>query len=115
VLPAEQHLRDITNRNVENGDELPFTYVATETRELMGAVGVQPALQDLIGRTRSCWKFCGRTSKQQNLEDLEPLLFSKDVPAGQAAVTANPTHAPFDKGLTAREDGRDGTCHVSMS
>jgi glutamate synthase (NADPH/NADH) large chain len=78
-----------------------FTYVATEAREWMAKLGVTH-LQDLIGRTDLLEILPGNTSKQQNL-NLEPLLFSKDVPADKPQYCQSPRNEPFDKGLTAEK------------
>ena len=115
VATQNQHLRDNhyigTVQMVMNF----FTYVAMETREWLAKLGVR-SLQDLIGRTDLLEILPGTTAKQQNL-DLEPLLFSKDVPADKPQFCESPRNPPFDKGLTAEKmvemaraaiDGRTG-------
>ena len=101
VATQNKHLRD--NHYIGTVEMVMnfFTYVATETRELMAQLGVS-RLQDLIGRTDLLEILPGATSKQQNL-DLEPLLFSKDVPADKPQYCESPRNAPFDKGLTAEK------------
>ena len=89
----------------------PFGWLAI----LDAKLGVR-SLQDLIGRTDLLEILPGTTAKQQNL-DLEPLLFSKDVPADKPQFCESPRNPPFDKGLTAEKmvemaraaiDGRTG-------
>ncbi|WP_022961547.1 glutamate synthase large subunit [Halopseudomonas pelagia] len=101
VATQNKHLRD--NHYIGTVEMVMnfFTYVATETRELMAQLGVS-RLQDLIGRTDLLEILPGVTSKQQNL-DLEPLLFSKDVAADKPQYCESPRNAPFDKGLTAEK------------
>ena len=79
VATQNKHLRD--NHYIGTVEMVMnfFTYVATETRELMAQLGVS-RLQDLIGRTDLLDILPGATSKQQHL-DLVPLLFGKDGPA----------------------------------
>ncbi|WOD11749.1 glutamate synthase large subunit [Pseudomonas sp. NyZ704] len=101
VATQNKHLRD--NHYIGTVEMVMnfFTYVATETRELMAQLGVS-RLQDLIGRVDLLEILPGATSKQQNL-DLEPLLFSKDVPADKPQYCESPRNVPFDKGLTAEK------------
>ncbi|MBL4610685.1 MAG: glutamate synthase large subunit, partial [Pseudomonas sp.] len=101
VATQNKHLRD--NHYIGTVEMVMnfFTYVATETREWMAKLGVT-RLQDLIGRTDLLEILPGNTSKQQNL-NLEPLLFSKDVPADKPQYCESPRNEPFDKGLTAEK------------
>ncbi|MFO7704249.1 MAG: glutamate synthase large subunit [Halopseudomonas sp.] len=101
IATQNKHLRD--NHYIGTVEMVMnfFTYVATETRELMAQLGVS-RLQDLIGRTDLLEILPGTTSKQQNL-DLEPLLFSKDVAADKPQYCQAPRNEPFDKGLTAEK------------
>ncbi|MFT6431237.1 MAG: glutamate synthase (NADPH/NADH) large chain [Halopseudomonas sp.] len=101
VATQNKHLRD--NHFIGTVEMVVnfFTYVATETREWMAKLGVTH-LQDLIGRTDLLEILPGNTSKQQNL-NLEPLLFSKDVPADKPQYCQSPRNEPFDKGLTAEK------------
>ncbi|MEH6563832.1 MAG: glutamate synthase large subunit [Halopseudomonas sp.] len=115
VATQNEHLRD--NHYIGTVEMVMnfFTYVATETREWLAKLGVS-SLQELIGRTDLLEILPGSTSKQQNL-DLEPLLFSKDVPADKPQFCQQPRNPPFDQGQTAEKmvelaraaiDGRTG-------
>ncbi|PKM29379.1 MAG: glutamate synthase large subunit [Gammaproteobacteria bacterium HGW-Gammaproteobacteria-11] len=101
VATQNKHLRD--NHYIGTVEMVMnfFTYVATETREWLAKLGVS-SLQELIGRTDLLEILPGTTSKQQGL-NLEPLLFSKDVPADKPQFCQAPRNEPFDKGLTAEQ------------
>ncbi|MEN8719396.1 MAG: glutamate synthase large subunit [Oceanococcaceae bacterium] len=82
-----------------------FTFVATEVREWLAALGV-PDLQSLIGRVDLLEAIQGRTPRQGNL-DLSPVLNAASQALEAPHYCVTPRNLPFDKGELAEQMVRD--------
>jgi glutamate synthase (NADPH/NADH) large chain len=76
-----------------------FKFMATETRELLAAIGVR-SISELIGRTDLLEELEGFSSKQINL-DLSPILYKSPEAEGQPEFCHVESNPPFDKGEKA--------------
>lgn len=78
-----------------------FTFVATETREILASLGVR-SLEELIGRTDLLERIEGNTAKQRNL-DLTPLLDNSHIDAAKPHFCTSKSNDPFDKAQLAEQ------------
>ncbi|MFT5034079.1 MAG: glutamate synthase (NADPH/NADH) large chain, partial [Bacteroidia bacterium] len=76
-----------------------FTFMATETRELLASLGLR-SIAELIGRTDLLEKHNGKTTKHGQV-DLSPLLYKSPEAEGQPEFCQVVENAPFDKGEKA--------------
>lgn len=76
-----------------------FTFIATETREWLAALGVR-SLEELIGRTDLLSIIEGHSDKQKHL-DLSPILYKDPDLADQPEFCQVAANTPFDKGEKA--------------
>ncbi len=82
-----------------------FTFVATETRELLAALGMRK-LTDLIGRTDLFELSPGDTARQGRLK-LDVLLSQGDIPDSAPRFSQQPRNPSFDKGELAEQMVKD--------
>ncbi len=76
-----------------------FTFMATETRELLASLGLR-SVSELIGRTDLLIKHDGKTTKHRQI-DLSPVLYKSSEADGQPEYCQVAKNAPFDKGEKA--------------
>jgi glutamate synthase (NADPH/NADH) large chain len=82
-----------------------FTFVATETRELLAALGMRQ-LTDLIGRTDLLDLAAGDTPRQGRLK-LDALLSQGDIPDSAPRFSQQLRNPSFDKGELAEQMVKD--------
>ena len=82
-----------------------FTFVATETRELLASLGMRK-LTDLIGRTDLLTLSAGDTPRQGRLK-LDVLLNQGDIPDSAPRFSQQPNNPSFDKGELAEQMVKD--------
>jgi glutamate synthase (NADPH/NADH) large chain len=82
-----------------------FTFVATETRELLASLGMRK-LTDLIGRTDLLALSPGDTPRQGRLK-LDALLSQGDIPDSAPRFSQQPRNPSFDKGELAEQMVKD--------
>jgi len=76
-----------------------FTFIATEVREWLAALGVR-SLEELIGRLDLLEQIEPETSRQAKL-DLSPILSDGGVDPAKPQSCQIPRNEPFDKGVLA--------------
>jgi glutamate synthase (NADPH/NADH) large chain len=82
-----------------------FTFVATETRELLASLGMKK-LTDLIGRTDLLALAAGDTPRQGRLK-LDALLSQGDIPDSAPRFAQQARNPSFDKGELAEQMVKD--------
>lgn len=101
VATQDQHLRENHfNGTVEMIMNF-FTFVATEVREWLAAIGAR-SLEEVVGRTELLEVLPGYTSKHQGL-DLAPMLGSDLVPEDKPHTCQVERNPAFDKGELAEK------------
>lgn len=99
VATQNQHLRDEHFAGTVDMVVNFFTFVATETRQWLAALGMQ-SLEELIGRTDLLERLPGETARQRCL-DLAPILHKPEGAEDQPEFCQVSNNTPFDRGEKA--------------